>query len=456
MNSKMLKKVFTVVCIISLVGSLAGCGKATKTTTDTEKTSSTEAKSTVEDSSSETKKEVTVTALLQQSRNYPGLQKMIDKLKADENIIVDLQIVPDDQYNNLLQMQINSGEAPDLIDYNLPAIYGLIDPETYLADLSDEAWVENLVNPSIVTHKDGKVYGFPFQASSGVSGIVYNKQVFEDNDIAIPTTEEEFNAVCDTLLAKGITPLLLPSDNWVPQIWMSIGEGLAAGSVEKAREIADALLTHKKEFTDYPELIKVVDTYLGMFDKGYFNQDYLTVSYDACLERLAKGEGAMLFGSAGILSAVEGAFPDAKVSLFNPPFDYNTNDALVSGLFSIGFCASKNSPKLDTVKRIFDLWSTPEYMNMWFEGNAGFPSFPDVDGGDMNDDVVALYNEYSAEGKIVGEMNNYLNDIQPLYKTTLWVYYLDAPSKGITGEELLATFQKDVNEYMKEKQVEGF
>ena len=108
------------------------------------------------------------------------------------------------------------------------------------------------------------------------------------------------------------------------------------------------------------------------------------------------------------------------------------------------------------MKKIFDLWATPEYLNLWFEDNAGFPAFEGADGGPMNEEVLSLYEKYSSEGKIVGEMNNYLNDIQPLYKTTLWVYYLDAPAKGMTGEELLTQFQKDVNAYMKEKQAPGF
>ena len=85
---------------------------------------------------------------------------------------MDLQIVPDDQYNNLLQMKINSGEAPDMIDYNLPAIYGLIDPETYLADLSDEEWVGNLKNPDVVTHPiSGKFRGiWNFVQQTGIRG----------------------------------------------------------------------------------------------------------------------------------------------------------------------------------------------------------------------------------------------------------------------------------------------
>ena len=53
------------------------------------------------------------------------------------------------------------------------------------------------------------------------------------------------------------------------------------------------------------------------------------------------------------------------------------------GQFTIGFAASKDSKNLDTVKEIFDLWSTPEYADLWFEGNAGFPAFDGVNGGEV-------------------------------------------------------------------------
>ena len=48
--------------------------------------------------------------MVQQSRYYDGLQKMIEKLEKEENIIVDVQVVPDAESLNMIKMKLNSGE----------------------------------------------------------------------------------------------------------------------------------------------------------------------------------------------------------------------------------------------------------------------------------------------------------------------------------------------------------
>ena len=58
---------------------------------------------------------VELSAMVMQSRNYTGLQKMVAKLAEDENITIDFQVIPDDQFDNILKMKVNSGEAPDII-----------------------------------------------------------------------------------------------------------------------------------------------------------------------------------------------------------------------------------------------------------------------------------------------------------------------------------------------------
>ena len=466
MKKKSVNRLCALLCTVMVgVSGLAGCGQAAQPSKPDSSTAE-ESPAVKEESQADKnqaadagdKEERRVSAMVMQSRNYPGLGKMITKLKEEENITVDLQVVPVDQYDNLLKMKLGSGECPDMIDYSVPQLYGLIDAPKYLADLTGEAWTSRLVNPDISTHDDGKIYSFTFKSFNGIQGMIYNKKVLEENGITnLPKTPEEFDQMCETLKAAGVTPILLPSDTWVPQIWMTSGFSRAFGSDEKSYEFADAVLSNQAKLTDYPELAQVIDNYLSNFTKGYVNEDYLTVSYDSCLERLSKGEGAMLYGTSLMVGTIEGTFPDAQIGMFNMPADFDKNDVMGAVYNSIGFSAYKDSKNLDTVKEIFNLWSTPEYCNLWFEENAGFPAFPDVDGGKMNEEVLKLYQEYLDSGKLVEEMNPILNDLQPLFSSTLWVYYLEAPSKGkMDGQALLERFQGDVDKYMKEKQAPGF
>lgn len=456
----MFKRIVACACTLTMVGTLmVGCSSSddsSDSSTDTDTSADASADDSSSDSTEGQYAGVTVSVLMQQTRYYDGFVAMVDKLEEEEGIILDIQVVEDSNMDSVLQMQINSGEAPDIIDYNIPNIYGIVDPTEYLADLSDESWVENLIAPEVITYDDGNIYGFPLQSSSGVSGIVYNKDIFEEYGIEIPTTSAEFDAVCDQLLAEDITPVLVASDSWVPQIWMSSGYALAVGSEEECVSISDAVFSNQASLTDFPELIDVVDTYLGMFSSGYVNDDYLTISYDSVLEEIYYGEGAMMMGTSSILASIESLFEDANLGIFNIPFDYNEDDMLISQQFTIGFAATKDSENLEVVKYIFELWSTPEYLDLWFADQSGFPAFEGVDGGEINQDVIDLYDSYAETGNLVGEMNNYWTDIESLFSSTLWIYYLDAPGKGMTGEEMLAAFQEDITKYLTEMQFDGF
>lgn len=266
--------------------------------------------------------------MVQQSRWYSGLQDMVVKLAEEENIVIDFQVVPDDQYDNLLKMKLNSNEAPDLVAYQFKDIFAAVNPEKFFVPLDDQEWMKEVIAPELSEY-NGKHYGYVFESSNGFQGLIYNKDTFEKNGIAEPPkTLEEFYKVCDTLKANGVIPIAIPSDTWVPQIWMTSGYSRALGTDKACRDFADKILTNQAEFNAYPEMVAVVDEYLDLFRKGYVNEDYLTVSYDEILGRLASGEIAMIYGATEILTSIEEAYPDAKLTIFNPPAGYDKNDVL--------------------------------------------------------------------------------------------------------------------------------
>jgi multiple sugar transport system substrate-binding protein len=65
---------------------------------------------------------------------------------------------------------------------------------------------------------DGKQYFVPFYFYPW--GVHYRKSLFEENGYAIPTTWDEFIALCDTMVADGITPLAGANDGRWPQMGM--------------------------------------------------------------------------------------------------------------------------------------------------------------------------------------------------------------------------------------------
>src|SRR5262249_33086669 len=126
----------------------------------------------------------------------------------------------------------------------------------------------------------------------------YNKKIFADNNIQLPTTLPQLFAICDTLKAKGITPIALGSkESWAvgeimwhglfiadsnPQYYMDFFHGLKSPSDPQVKQAFPAL-SHLLDYTnaDAPTLAwdeaanlvfegKAAMTFMGDWTRGFF------------------------------------------------------------------------------------------------------------------------------------------------------------------------------------------
>lgn len=458
----MKKSVFAIAaaCMVT-VGALAGCGGQGKDTaaevpqTESVKAEASKEQQEIPAKEAGSKEKVVVTALIQQSRNFEGLQKMIQKLEEEENIKIDAQIVPDDESLNMIKMKLNSGECPDIIDYNVPAVYDIIDPASNFADMTGEAWTDRLIIPGNVTAKDGKIYGFPFLSVPGLHGFIYNKDVFDKAGVEVPATWDELLAACEKIKESGTTPIFMPKDTWVPQILMTDNFAKILGA-DGCKDFADKILKNETKWSDVPEFAEVLDKYLELYQKGYVNSNFASATYDDAIAAVADGTAAMHFNGDFFAASVLEANPEAKIGMF-PISMKEGADVITENMSSAGFVAYKNSENLDVVKKIFDLWSTPEYANLYFADRPAFPAFQGVDGGKVPDYLAEINENYIKEGKAIPEFNYYVMTLNPLFESSLYVYYVDAPAKGtMDGKAVMEKFQKDYEQYMKDQGAEGF
>ncbi len=457
-----MKKLLSILlAMMLLVATFAGCTAPVEEAAPAAEPETSDAEAPAEDAEADTEVDIsgtTITAMVLQSQYIEQLQDMVFKFEEEYGVTVDATVVPDDQYLGILEMRIANGEMPDFVQYNAPHIYNVIDAEAQLYDFSGEPWTEALVDAS-VTEYNGKQYAFPFKATSGYHSIIYNKGIFDELGLTEPTTVEEFDKLCEDLLAAGKTPVYLTSDMWVPQIWTASGFSRAFGEAANAEEMTEAIFTGQAKFSDYPELVAVLDDLLAMRDKGYFNEDLATLTWDDAWLQMADGEGAMIMGEGPMVGQFQATYPDVEYGVFNVPTSYDTEATWLSGAqFSSSFVVNKDSENIEAIKVMFNEFATPEYSDMYFSGaNAGFPAFEGVNGGDMNEDVRATYDEYVAAGTIVPEMNSHWGAIESLFSDYLWAYYAEAlVGTDMTGADVLDKFQEDFDKFMANNGVEGF
>lgn len=401
-----------------------------------------------EDDSETTNQERTVTMLIRESSDTLGLDRMIKKIYVEEKIRVDLQVIPDNQMDSLVRMKVNSGEIPDILDYDIPNAYGLINPEMYLEDLSDETWVERLTSTEYVEYADGNIYALPLQESSGLGGIIYNKAVFAELGLSIPTTEEEFYELCQTLLEANITPILMSSEFAIPQMWIEYGISLALGSEESCLEVVEVLEKQEGLLGDYEEIVEVLDCYLGLFEKNFVNTDFQIINYSELCQRIGDGTGAMMLGNYDHVTEIEYLNQEVELGIFPIPFDYNEDLQYITTESAKGLVVFKDGNNTEVALEVLEFWSKPEYLALWYMDYGSISSFEDVESGPMNTELLVLYEDYIENEPEINEFNTYALSFYNLITTKFWLYYMEAPMNGESSWDILEKCQWDIDVYM--------
>ena len=354
----MKNKVISILLSTTIVASsliMGGCGssESTASTATSVATDSTTTDSTAQDTStdasatSESTAEaadetpVTITYYTWAQSNdgsYP--QSMIDAFeKKYPWITVDFQMGPTDQeeYVQAQKIKLLAGDGIDVTTL-FPSTYQDYIDAGYLQDISGSDYLNSYSDDAMkaVTISD-KVYGIPY--AEDVVGVVYNKDMFDENGWSVPTSREEWLSLCDEVAKTGVTPMTQGvKDTWpLAQEAMPFMQGVYANDSDIFSKISDG----SAKYTDQV----FVDAFTDMQD--YFNsdavsQDALGLTYDQAAAYFATGKAAMITHGEWIMGSIDAAEPDFNIGVFAVPTNKDGEKAM--GAAEIGqyqaICAS--------------------------------------------------------------------------------------------------------------------
>ena len=245
------------------------------------------------DSSDTSAAGTTITVMASQDWVEDAEQELGKKFEEQTGIHVDYQIVPADQYQDLLLTRLNSGEGPDIwgaqSGFALKTTYNV---EENAVDLSNEPWMSSYSRFSAEqTGVDGKNYGLTYYDTTTDYYMVYNKKLFEAAGAKVPTTFAELTDTCDKLLASGVTPIYEPlADGWhVLMLWA--GNGQVHDKVEPG--IIDKLNKNETTFAENENMKKAIDQLNTLAQNGYFGDNYMSDEFADAEGYMASGEFAM-------------------------------------------------------------------------------------------------------------------------------------------------------------------
>lgn len=116
------------------------------------------------------------------------------------------------EYKEKIKIVVGGEDTPDIFFSWVGDFTERFIREDLILDLTpyleaDQEWKDSLIESQIAqyTNSDGMVYGIPFRLDCKL--FFYNAKIFEENNLEVPATWDEFMKVCETLKAAGITPI---------------------------------------------------------------------------------------------------------------------------------------------------------------------------------------------------------------------------------------------------------
>jgi raffinose/stachyose/melibiose transport system substrate-binding protein len=192
--------------------------------------------------------------------------------------------------DNLVKTRLATGEMNDIFFYNSGALLQALHPTDTLVDISKEPYIANIQDVFLPTvSQSGQIFGVPTGTAMG-GGVLYNKKVFAQYGISVPTTWADFAANNDKLKAAGMPPVLQTyGDTWTSQLFVLADYYNVA---QASPTFADDYTAGKIKFASDPAAMEGFGYLEEGFKKGWYQKDFATTKFEQGLKLLADGKVA--------------------------------------------------------------------------------------------------------------------------------------------------------------------
>ncbi|WP_128382320.1 extracellular solute-binding protein [Streptomyces cavernae] len=210
-----------------------------------------------------------------------------------------------EQIQKTAPMVLNSGDAPDLMEYNKGnATAGLLSRQGLLTDLTAEVtkrgWDKKISAGVRTTSQydtngvmgSGNWYGVPNYAEYTM--VFYNKDLFEKHGVEEPTTFDELTAAMDTFVDKGVTPLANAGAEYIAHQYLY---QLALSKADRSWVDSYELYKGRTDFRDAAWTYGA-ETFADWVKKGYISEKSSSLKAEDAGVSFIQGKFPILFSGS--------------------------------------------------------------------------------------------------------------------------------------------------------------
>ncbi len=374
------------VCAAMVLGALAGCAGGGTGGSSAGTASSGESKS--ESATTGEPVKLRMMGYNAESARATYLQYLDEQLPEIE---ITFEFVSQDNFDNILNSQLQAGEGPDIIE--LGGQTRLLANANYLLDLSGEEFITKYAEAGIQPYTvNGKIYAAPLQ--SWYEGIFYNKKIFAQNNLTVPKTWDEFIALHKTLADLGIKPQTMGAQSYEPMMKQSIGLVNNEFYADTANKGFDERFNAGEVKLSESWLPAVTEWY-KIIEAGCLTQDMLGLSYDQALDEFATEKAAMWECGPWAVETIKEKNPNLDFGMFPIPGTDPTKAGWLVGGPGSALGINAKSAHIAEALKVLEITATEEAQRALIKDNAGssFVKGVEVDLGEIYADCEEAFKQ---------------------------------------------------------------
>jgi raffinose/stachyose/melibiose transport system substrate-binding protein len=269
-----------------------------------------------------------------------------------------------------MRVKLASGDAPDVFGVHPGAPVKEYAKAGYLMELGNEPYIKDIQEGALLTSRgeDGKIYSIP--TDQNVLGVVYNRKVFKDLGLSVPTDWKAFLDVCEKIKGTGMYPLALGNkDLWITQL---IPFAMAPSMIySKNINFDKEMYQGKRKFLG-PEWRALMQRYMDLDKRGYFHPGVLGTTYDQTIQLMATGKAAMVVNGNWILPGIRGGAPDSDLGMFPLPAVEKGEPIWVSAAVGATLAVSSKTKHPAEARKYLAFWMRPDIARLYLMEKKAF------------------------------------------------------------------------------------
>ncbi len=316
---------------------------------------------------------------------------------ANPNIVVS-QINPPDA-ETVLKTRAAKQDLPDVIGLGATDTYKTLSGSGLFEDFTGDPLVSSIQPAYVKMLNDltgsSELNGIPFSANA--SGVIYNKAMFKEAGVAVPTTWDEFIAAAQKFKDSGKYAFYLTlKDSWTSLTPFNSLEPSILGT-DFFKKRTEGGVTFKDSFREIAEKqLKLTEfAQKDIFGKGYNDGN----------TAFAKGESAMYLQGVWAIPEIMKANPSLELGVF--PFPATNDPAknkVISGVDTL-LTISKDSKHKEEAKKFVEFLLQPQNVTAYITEQKAFPA---VKGVTQDDPAMDGFKEAFTSGKLADFADHYI------------------------------------------------